>query len=254
MADPSIETMAIPRLRRFAASLGMTVLLMMTAILSRSLSLLAIALLATACDRTPAVRVAEASTTDSVARVERERARQDSIVRSRPGYVIDSILPVAEEIRRFQATLDSHPTALGDGATSRTALVTQFVRALERNDTASLAKLVVSRAEFGHLIYPTSPNIAPPYRQSPELVWLTRSASTEKATSRLLHRFGGKPFGYAGFSCDNTLAREGANTLSPGCAVRFIEPGRRDTTRLRMFGSIVERDGRFKFLSLTNGL
>lgn len=219
----------------------------------RSRSAAAIALLA-ACGRAPAVRGAEASTTDSIARVERDRARQDSIVRSRPGYVVDSILPVAEEIRRFQATLDSHPASLSDGAASRSALVTRFVRAVEQHDTAALAKLVVTRAEFGTLIYPTSPNAVPPYRQSPQLVWLTRSASTEKGARRLLQRFGGKPFGYAGYTCDDTAAREGANMVWSACAVRLVERGRRDTMRLRLFGSIVERDGRFKFLSLTNGL
>jgi hypothetical protein len=206
-----------------------------------------------ACDAAPAIRHAEASTTDSLARAGRERARQDSVVRSRPGYVIDSILPVAEEIRRFQASLDAHPTSLRDGAPSRSALVTRFVRALENNDTTALARLVVTRPEFGHLIYPSSPNAAPPYRQSPQLVWLTRSASTEKASRRLFQRFGGKAFGYVGYDCDTKAAREGANTVWSGCAVRFIESGR-DTMRLRVFGSIVARDGRFKFLSLTNGL
>ena len=225
----------------------------MTRLSSRSLLLVAVALFA-ACDRAPAVRVAEASTTDSVVRVERERARQDSIVRSRPGYVIDSILPVAEEIHRFQATLDTHPTSLSYGTASRSALVTRFVRALEKNDTTALANLVVTRAEFGHLIYPTSPNAAPPYRQSPQLVWLTRSASNEKSAGRLFRRFGGKPFSYVGYNCDAKATREGANTMWPGCVIRFIESGGRDTTRLRLFGSIVERDGQFKFLSLTNGL
>jgi hypothetical protein len=225
----------------------------MTTILPRSLRPVAITVLLATCDRAPAGRVAEAFMPDSVGRVERERTRQDSIVRSRPGYVVDSILQVAEEIRRFQATLDSHPAALSHGATSRSALVRRFVRALEQNDTNAIAKLVVSRAEFGTLIYPTSPNAAPPYRQSPELVWLTRSASNEKSSNRLLRRFSGKPFGYVGYGC-NKNAREGANTVWSECTVRFVESGSRDTTRLRLFGPIVERRGQFKFLSLTNGL
>lgn len=225
----------------------------MKLVFTRSLSLVLLALLA-ACEQAPAVRVAEAVTMDSLARVERERARHDSIVRSRPGYIIDSILPVAEEIRRFQATLDSRPTALTDGASSRSALVSRFVGALERNDRQALAQLVVTRAEFGTLIYPTSPNAAPPYRQSPQLVWLTRAASTEKASRRLLQRFGGKPFGYVGYTCDTKAIRQGENTVWSGCSVRFTEAATGDTNRLRLFGSIVERGGRFKFLSLTNGL
>src|SRR5215204_1111869 len=105
-----------------------------------------------ACDGPPTVRTAEASPADSVA----IRARQDSIVRSRAGYVIDSILPVEEEIRRFQATLGTAPQGFSGGARSRTALIDAFLRSLKQRDTAGLFGLVVNRAEFGFLVYPTS--------------------------------------------------------------------------------------------------
>jgi hypothetical protein len=136
-----------------------------------------------ACDGREAIRTAEASAPDSATlarRAEADRARQDSIVRARPGYIIDSILPVEEEIRRFQATIPARPTAFTNAAPTRSELVKQFVRALERNDTTALRRLVIDRGEFGYLVYPTSPNVAPPYRQSPDLVWLLRSASSDK--------------------------------------------------------------------------
>jgi hypothetical protein len=69
----------------------------------------------------------------------------------------------------------------------------------------------------------------------------------------LLARFGGRSIGYAGFTCPDSATRHGMNTVWAGCAVRLLSPGG-DTTSLRMFGPIVQRDGRFKFLSLTNGL
>jgi len=71
--------------------------------------------------------------------------------------------------------------------------------------TTALRQLVVDRAGLGYLVYPTSPNVAPPSRQSRGLVWLLRST-------------------------------EG------------------DSARLRMFGTIVGRQGQFKFLSMTNGV
>ena len=208
------------------------------------------------CDSRTSVRSAEAATADSLAaarRAEAERARRDSIVRARPGYIVDSILPVDEEIRRFQATIPRRPPGLSYGAESRSALVERFVEALERNDTTALTRLVVSQAEFGHLIYPTSPNAAPPYRQSPALVWLSRSASTDKAMTRLLGRFGGKPLGYAGYECTGSADRQSKNTVWAGCVVKRVA-STGDTTRIRLFGAIVERGGRFKFLSLSNGL
>jgi hypothetical protein len=223
--------------------------------LHRHLLLLA-AVAALACDGRDAIRTAEASAPDSATlarRAEAERARHDSIVRARPGYIVDSILPVEEEIRRFQATIPVRPTAFSNAAPTRSELVKEFVRALARNDTTALRRLVVDRGEFGYLIYPTSPNAAPPYRQSPDLVWLLRSASSDKALSRLFGRFGGKPLGYTGFACPGAVDRQGANTLWSNCVVKRVTTGG-DSVRLRMFGAIVGRGGQFKFLSLTNGL
>ena len=209
-----------------------------------------------ACDGREAIRTAEASAPDSATlarRAEADRARQDSIVRARPGYIIDSILPVEEEIRRFQATIPARPTEFTNAAPTRSQLVKQFVRALERNDTTALRRLVIDRGEFGYLVYPTSPNVAPPYRQSPDLVWLFRSASSDKAVGRLFGRFGGKPLGYVGCACPGAVDRQGENTLWSDCVVKRITTGG-DSVRLRMFGAIVGRGGQFKFVSLTNGL
>jgi hypothetical protein len=170
-------------------------------------------------------------------------------VRARPGYIVDSILPVDEEIRRFNATNGERPSGFAHGAATRSSLVKEFVSAIEHNDTTALARLVIDRSEFGYLVYPSSPNAAPPYRQSPDLVWTMRSAGTEKAAKRLLARFGGRGLGFHGYSCPTRPEREGDNTLWSGCVVRSDA-----AKELRMFGAIIERDGRFKFLALTNGL
>jgi hypothetical protein len=228
----------------------------MTRLHALRFTVLLAAVLATACDSEPSIQRLEASPADSSAvlqRAELERVRLDSVVRARPGYIVDSILPVDEEIRRFTATLGERPSGFSHGATTRSSLVTQFVRAIEQNDTTALTQLVIDRREFGYLVYGTSPNAAPPYRQSPDLVWLMRSASTEKAATRLLTRFGGRPLGFAGYSCPSAVERQGENRLWSGCVVRRQAAGG-DARDLRMFGAIIERNGRFKFLSLTNGL
>ena len=222
----------------------------------RALAVCIAAALSLACESRTSIRVAEASTGDSsrsVTRSERERARQDSIVRARPGYIVDSIRPIEEEIRRFQATLGERPSGFTNGAVTRSELVMKFVRAIEQNDTTGLTRLVVNRDEFGYLVYPSSPNAAPPYRQAPDLVWLMRSAGTGKASARLFARFGGRSIGFAGYSCPDGSINEGANTVWSGCVVRRAQSAG-DTIALRMFGTIIERDGRFKFLSLSNGL
>ena len=214
------------------------------------------AVLCTACDSSPSVQRLEASPTTASApepQAELARARQDSVVRARPGYIIDSILPVDEEIRRFTATLGERPSGFATGATSRSALVQQFVRAIEHNDAAALNRLVVDRDEFGYLVYPSSPNAVPPYHQPPDLVWMMRSAGTEKAANRLLARFGGRPLGFVQYACPASAERQGENALWSGCVVRRRQ-GTEAAIDLRMFGAIIQHGGRFKFLSLTNGL
>lgn len=205
---------------------------------------------AAGCDEAALSRL-EAAPDDSAAVT--DRARRDSIARSSPGYVIDSTFPVEEEIRRFQAELGEAPDGLSYGAPSQSALVDAFVRALERNDTTALARLVVNRKEFGYLVYPTSPNVRPPYRLSPDVVWLQRAAATNKGASRLLNRFGGRPLGFVGHVCPSPPVRQGDNTVWASCFVKSAAPGG-DTTSVRMFGPIIERGGQYKFLSLANGL
>jgi len=215
---------------------------------------LALATVGAACDAAPAVRSARATQVSAGVDSAVMLARQDSVVRSRPGHIIDSILPVEEEIRRFREATGETRTAFAGGAGSRAALIRAFVRALEQRDTTALAGLVVDRAEFGWLIYPTSPNARPPYRQAPEIVWLQRSAATAKGTRRLLDRFGGRALPYRGVTCSADEAREGENSVWAECAVRLVGSAPADTTTLRMFGPIVRHGSRFKFLSLATGM
>lgn len=182
-----------------------------------------------------------------------ERARQDSVNRAHPGYIVDSILPVREEIRRFQANLPRRAERLEGGATTRDSLVKAFVAAVEANDTTSLVGLMIDRAEFGYLVYPTSRYTRPPYRQSPDIVWLRIRIESNKSASRLLARLGGKPLGFTGYRCAPNPEVEGPNRLWSACVARH-SAGTAGSTEMRLFGDIVERDGRFKFVSLSNGI
>lgn len=172
---------------------------------------------------------------------------------ARRGGVVDSILPIEEEIRRFRATLEREPTSLAGGAGSREALVRMLVRALEGEDTAAFRVLAVDRAEFGMLYYPHSRYTSMPYELSPSLLWFQIANSSSRGVARGLDRLGGRPLGYLDHSCTGEGEVEGPNRLWGGCTVRRIaESG--DTLEGRLFTTILERDGRFKFLSLSNDL
>ena len=183
---------------------------------------------------------------DSLARV-----RQDSINRAQPGYIVDSILPMEEQLRRFRADLTVAPNALDGGATSQDELVTKFVRSLESADTAQMIRLTISRAEFAYLVFPDSPFSAPPYAQAPDLVWMRHTAASGTGLKRLLARVGGAPMGFRSWSCSPLPEKQGVNRVWGGCKVRFAKGGGAEET-LQLFASIIERQGRFKILSYAN--
>lgn len=182
------------------------------------------------------------------------RARQDSINRTLPGYVVDSILPIDEETRRFRAAIGGDSVAaLEQASASRQALVWRFARALAGRDTADLRAMAISPREFVDLVYPSSPYTHAPYRQSPGLTWMQIRNPSESGLTRLLRGVGGASLTADGLRCDPKPERQGANLIWTGCRLRLT--GAHDLAGARRyFGSILERDGRFKFVSYTNDL
>lgn len=167
--------------------------------------------------------------------------------------VIDSALPPEEELRRFRADIQEEPVALAGGTRSRDALGREFARALARADSTALRRMLLTRAEFAYLVYPSSPYTRPPYRQPPWLVWMQLEQESEKGLRRLLARRAGRPLRYAGVSCAGEPETAGASRLWRQCVIRRARaPG--DTVAEQLFGVIVEHDGRFKLASYGNEL
>lgn len=165
------------------------------------------------------------------------------------GGVVDSILPVAEHLRRFQATVSPVDT-LRSASNGIPQLVSRLAEALATRDTAALNAMTVDRSEFAYLYYPESAMSRPPYEAPPELLWGQILASSNAGAGRLLERFAGTAVAADSLVCD-THTRDGDNILHERCTVRFAAPGRR-TMQGNLFGTIIERAGRFKFLSLAN--
>lgn len=165
---------------------------------------------------------------------------------------VDSVVPREVALERFRNGLDSLDSLTG-GAPSRDALIRQFVRALERHDTAGLATLALTRQEFAWIYYPTSPQGLPPYDLSPDLMWFMLVENSRKGLAHALMERGGRALGFAGYLCDPLPSREGANTVWGPCVIRRVQaPG--DTTAERLFGLIIERGGRFKLVGFANRL
>ena len=186
---------------------------------------------------------------DSVA-----RARQDSINRATPGYVVDSLLPPDEEARRFRA---SHPgdsaTAFVGGEPSRDALVRRFVRSLAASDTNDLRRMIVKGREFVDVYYPGSPYASGPYHQPVGFAWRMIQDPSSAGFTKLIRRLGGQPMTFVWERCEPKVLREGKVDRYTGCLVRIVDQ-HGDSVTKRLFGSIVSYHGRYKFLSYTNDI
>lgn len=163
----------------------------------------------------------------------------------------DSAIPIQEALNRFRRYLP-HPTALDGGSDSREQLVQSFVRTLEKRDTVALSRMALGIGEFAWLYYPSSPLSRRPYELAPGLMWFQLQGESNRGAARLLDQRAGRPLGYLGHTC-GTPRVEGANRLYPYCGLqRMTESG--NTVTERLFGLIVEREGRYKFLSYANKL
>lgn len=162
------------------------------------------------------------------------------------------MVPRQASLARFRQGL-TNPHRLEGGASSRDELVRSYVYALERRDTTALLGLVITRAEFAYLYYETSPQASPPYDLAPGLFWFILQQHSRKGLLRALEDRGGRPLGYLGYRCEEAPSRHGGNAVWGPCLVRRAQAVG-DTVKERLFGPIVERDGRFKFLSYANKL
>ena len=167
---------------------------------------------------------------------------------SRP-TVVDSSLPLDEALRRFR---DGLPVVerLSGVARTREALVRSFIRAVEQRDTAAIRSMTLSRAEFAYLYYLDSPFTKEPHKQMIGPVWFLTQANSSKGITRVFDRLGGRELGYLSHRCDSNPRTQGANLVWESCTVRLSQVA--GGSELRLFGSIVERGGRVKFVSYAN--
>ncbi len=168
------------------------------------------------------------------------------------GGVVDSILPMEEQLRRFREGM-TPPAGLRNAAASREDLVTRWLNAVATSDTAGLTALLLDRAEFAYLYFPTSPMKAPPYEAPPQLLWGQILASSNEGLPKVLQRFGGKRLSAPSLVCPDSANLEEDNRTWTRCELSFRVNGT-ETVRGRFFGTILERDGRFKFLGYANAL
>jgi hypothetical protein len=165
--------------------------------------------------------------------------------------VVDSAQSIDTLLARFRTGLD-RPAGFTGGAASLAVLVREFATAVEQRDSTAFGRLTLTRAEFAWLYYPFIPEAAPPYELEPGLMWFMLETNSSRGLRALLVERGGRPLGVIDQTCEGER-QLGDITLWSPCTVRRLQaPG--DTVVEVLFGPVVSRNGRFKFVSYANKL
>lgn len=176
------------------------------------------------------------------------RAPADTAQANPPDYVVDSILPPDEALRRFREGTDS--VAALNGRPSLRELLEDFRRAATAGDTAALRALAIDRGEFAWLVYPESRLARPPFRQPPDIAWLMLRQASDGGLRKLLARRA--TMSLLAARCPDSTSVEGRMRTISGCTVRVQTS---DNVRdIRLFGRVVELDGRWKIVGFDGDL
>jgi hypothetical protein len=166
--------------------------------------------------------------------------------------VADSVIPRDVALARFRAGL-AEPGNLSGGLGSRDSVLAAYLHALAQQDTATLVRLAMTKAEFAWLYYPTNPQSLPPYDLDPDLMWFLQVGNSNNGLRKALNTYGGHPLRYVGSRCDGDSSVQGANVLWGPCWIRFA-PGSADTVEDRLVSLLIGRNGQFKIVSYANKL
>jgi hypothetical protein len=151
----------------------------------------------------------------------------------------------------LQASIDRPRPTLRYASSSVEELVDRFIKALAARDRQALSRLRVDKAEYLRLIMPGSTDPGqPPKRYSSDVrrfAWDLLDTKCRFWESTLLNTFGGKSL-----TVDSLEYREGVKQYEGFTAYQQLSLNLRDSDgevqELRT-GSIVEIDGRYKFVS-----
>jgi hypothetical protein len=172
-------------------------------------------------------------------------------LRKTPGYVVDSIFPPEEALRRFQSTVNApRPERLAGGATSADALLRNYWTALVRRDTTAIRALVVNHAEFAYLYFPESAPFAS--GMQPSAAWILFEGETGRGLTTAFRAAKDQDQRVESTVCRSQERTEGKSRTFGPCGVVRRTGGVADT--LWIGSTLIARDGVVKFLGLGNEL
>jgi len=167
-----------------------------------------------------------------------------------PGYVVDSIFPPEEMLRRFQKEAGPVVTSLSGGAPSMDSLLRAYWTHLVSQDTLAMTPLVASQAEFAYLYYPASAEL--PNGVPPAISWLMLSSNGGRGLTRALRDAAEADRTLIGTTCQPLVLEAGdAKIIGPCGAIRRRGAS---TDTLWFVKHVIEHRGIFKLMSFANEL
>jgi hypothetical protein len=131
---------------------------------------------------------------------------------------------------------------------SADALVKDVLAALEHRDAVQLRQLALSEAEFRDTIWPELPAARPERNLTADYVWREQRAKSEAGLQSVLADYGGKPLNLVRLEFRGETTQHRTFLVRRDATVVVRGPDVEEQT-LRLFGSIVEREGGFKIFS-----
>lgn len=194
--------------------------------------------------RAIAVALLAASTASSAC------SRSDARVAADPPA--DTLHSTAESLRRFRAGL-APVEGLSPAFESKEHVARVFLAAIATTDVPGVARTLMSRSEFAWLYYPDNPISRPPYELPAGIAWFELEGNSLAGVHRAFEAYGGRSVAFRDLQCASTPVVQGRNRLWNACMVVLEHDDGREAT-VRLFGSILERDGRFKLVTAANDL
>ena len=178
-------------------------------------------------------------------------ASTDSL-RKTAGYVVDSIFPPDESMRRFRATVPGAvPLRLAGGAPSTEQLLRTFWATLTAGDSVGVDSLSIDKAEFAHLYLPDSPELRS--GMQPQIAWLLLDEASVRGLSRARLRAEQlKASTIRGVACSGNPTPVGAARVQGPCGIIVRRPQGLDTVWIA--NRVISRNGVVKLLGFANPL
>jgi hypothetical protein len=159
-------------------------------------------------------------------------------VRSIARLVVAALLAVGTSCSR--PLPNAHPS--DDG------LASEVLAALEQRDAARLQQLALNEDEFRDVVWPELPAARPERNLTADYVWRDLHAKSRVGLEALIAEYGGKPLQLVRVEYQGETTQH-RSFLVRRDAVVIARNGDGQEQRLRLFGSVVERAGRFKIFS-----